>query len=457
MQEDGNTTTELEHAEGRQSLHGFAGAAGLEEASGELPPSGLEACFEALPAMAMLVREGWVVGRNALCRRLTGFGAAEDRDDAGLRPFDELGRALIGAYELRAGGSRSRFDCLLVRRHGPPMQVSVVARQAHAAGGVCHLLLLVERVEGLAGASGSDGTFTEDVLDALPDASVITHEGRILHVNREFSRLFGHSLAECLGEDLDALVMPEGRLHENEMITHALRLEGRATIETSRRTRSGGEIEVLMVVVPVRLGGEAYGMIATYRDIRKQNDEAQRLRHNALHDALTGLANRGLFLNRLELTLARLKRRPDRAFAVIYLDLDGFKGVNDTLGHQAGDVLLLEMAQRLQQCVRPQDTVARLGGDEFALLLDECGQEDELRQIAARLEAATREPFTIDGCRATVSASMGVVIAADAELEAEAILAGADAAMYRAKAGGKACAVFGRAREGPVRAEAGGC
>jgi Amt family ammonium transporter len=308
-----------------------------------------------------------------------------------------------------------------------------------------YLMLMLERVEGLAGTLSSESTFTEELLDAMPDATAIMHEGRIMHVNREFTRLFGFGVLECVGADLDAMLMPEGRLYENEMIHHALRQEGRSSLETMRRTRDGDEIAVWLLVKPVRLGGESYGLMASYRDIRKQKVEQERLRHHAVHDALTGLANRGLFLDRVQSTLARLRRRPDRPFAVIFLDLDGFKLVNDTFGHHAGDMLLLEMSQRLSRSLRPQDTVARLGGDEFALLLDECGDENEVRQIADRLQEVTQDAFFIEGCRAQVSASMGIVKVEHAGRLAEGILADADLAMYRAKSLGKAGAVFSEA------------
>ena len=327
----------------------------------------LDGPFEQLPCMAMIERSGMIVARNALARAVTGCS-------------DEVAvdRALVGAYDFVGRDRRFRFDCLLLRRHGAPMQVNAVTQGASFGGAACRLILMMERVQGFAGATDTEGSFVEDMLDATPEATAIAHEGRVLHVNREFSRLFGYTAVECAGRELDELVLPDGRRHETEMILHELERHGRAEMETVRRTRSGELLETFVMVSKVRLGGEAHGMFVTYRDIRRQKKEEARLRYSARHDGLTGLANRAMFLERVELTVARLRRRPDRSFAVIFLDLDGFKQVNDTLGHAAGDALLLTVAQRLARCVRPQDVVARFGGDEFALLLDESGAEAEV-------------------------------------------------------------------------------
>jgi diguanylate cyclase (GGDEF)-like protein len=207
-------------------------------------------------------------------------------------------------------------------------------------------------------------------------------------------------------------------------------------METRRRARSGEEIDVAVLVATLSLGGTAKGVLVTYRDIRRQKQEAARLKHSARHDPLTGLANRALFLETVSLTLARLWRRPDRSFAVIFMDLDGFKQVNDTLGHAAGDALLLEVAARLRHCLRPQDTVARFGGDEFALLLDDSGADDEVEAVASRIQNELQGAIRFDGAETKISASMGIVIAVPDYGTAERIMEHADSAMYAAKTAG---------------------
>ena len=382
-----------------------------------------------LPCMAMVERDGEIIALNAAAVEKSGWSGAR-------APVSER---LAGVRNFTAQTGRSRFDGVLLRCHGLPLQVSAVADCWEWEGKPCRLLLLLERSEGLAGPLASEGSFLEDVLDATPEATVITHEGRMLHVNREFTRLFGYTLTECVGQDLDDFVIPDGRLHENEVIVHSLSVDGRAAIETVRRTRSGTVVPVAVLVSQIRLGGETYGLLVTYRDIRKQKEEEARLQFTALHDGLTGLANRALFCNRLNLTLARLRRRPDRNFAVIFVDLDGFKQVNDTLGHAAGDELLMEIGTRLERCLRPQDTVARFGGDEFALLLDESGDLENVARVAARIQDEVQHAALGGGWAATVSASMGITMGSTMYESAEQVLRDADQAMYRAKAAGKGC------------------
>jgi diguanylate cyclase (GGDEF)-like protein/PAS domain S-box-containing protein len=383
----------------------------------------VDGAFEQMPCMALIERDGWIVARNALCRRLTGF-----IDGTAVRVED----VLLGWYELSE--RRTRFDCLALRRHGAPLPVCAVAQSAMYRGERCRLVLLIEQNASVAGDGYERETsLVEDVLEATPEATAITHGGRVLHVNREFTRLFGYAAAECVGEDLVDLVVPEGRLHECEMMQHTLRKNGRVAMETRRRTRGGAEVDVCVLIAEMQLGGKAAGTLVTYRDIREQKLEEARLKHRARHDVLTGLPNRSLFLEQVGLTLARVRRRPDRRFAVVFMDLDGFKQVNDTMGHAAGDKLLLVVADRLTRCLRPQDTVSRFGGDEFALLLDESGSEAEVEAVAARIQTEIQQAIAIDGVETRVKASMGIAIAQQGYESAEEILLHADSAMYAAK------------------------
>jgi diguanylate cyclase (GGDEF)-like protein/PAS domain S-box-containing protein len=391
-----------------------------------LTQDGAEASFEELPCMAIIECGGVVIARNALTRRLTGY-----RSDARL---DEV---LLGAYDFQAQDRRYRFDCLAIRREGPPMQVSAAAQPWVWKGEACRLVLLMERTEGFAGANETDGGFLEDLLDATPEGTAITHEGRVLHVNQEFTRRFGYTAAECIGEQLDDLVLPDARKQEQAMVETALQEHGRASFETVRRTRLGERVTVCIVASRVRLGGDARGMFITFRDIRRQKQHEAKLQHAALHDELTGLANRALFHDRVGLTIARLHRQPERSFAVVFLDLDGFKKVNDQLGHAAGDRLLQHVAERLLLCLRPQDTVARFGGDEFGLLLDEAGGAENVNRLLDRVQSELHRPMELNGAEARVTASIGVALGAMEYLSSEEMLRDADVAMYQAKAGGK--------------------
>ena len=163
--------------------------------------------------------------------------------------------------------------------------------------------------------------------------------------------------------------------------------------------------------------------------------EAQLL-EQAFHDELTGLANRALFKDRLEHALSR-RSTGRRLVGLLYLDVDRFKTVNDSLGHTAGDSLLLAIADRLRSVLRPEDTIARLGGDEFGILVEEIHLPDEALAVAERVLSAFEEPFELLGRQMTVRASVGVVVAVAGDRTGDDLLRDADVAMYRAKVGGR--------------------
>ena len=173
-------------------------------------------------------------------------------------------------------------------------------------------------------------------------------------------------------------------------------------------------------------------------DLTVKRETQEHLLYSTLHDALTGLPNRSLFTERLRHAMRRSARHPDDLFAVLFLDLDRFKEVNDNLGHFAGDELLRAVARRLEACIRPEDTVARLSGDEFAILLESITEISDAGRVAERIEEALSFPINIAGAEVTTSASMGIVTSTMAHDQPEQILRSADMAMYRAKAAGRA-------------------
>lgn len=178
-------------------------------------------------------------------------------------------------------------------------------------------------------------------------------------------------------------------------------------------------------------------MAGSQTDITARKQAEQQLQHAALHDSLTGLPNRALLNDRLEQAMRRRRRQPDAGFALLYLDLDRFKTLNDSLGHSAGDALLMEVARRWQRLIRDYDTLARLGGDEFALLL-EGGDDPEVAETKARqMLEALRTPVEINGQGVVSSVSIGIVLAHDGHDSVEELLANADTAMYRAKQAGR--------------------
>ena len=190
---------------------------------------------------------------------------------------------------------------------------------------------------------------------------------------------------------------------------------------------------------PQILEDKAVGRVACFRDITQRNQAEEKLRHYALHDTLTDLPNRVHFMNDLRQVVDIGAKNPKALFAVLFLDLDRFKVINDSLGHAIGDKLLISIAERLKACVRPGDVVARLGGDEFTILLNRSGPLDEVIRVAERLQTRISEPFKLDNYEVFTTASIGIVCSSPGvEREAEDFLRDADAAMYRAKEAGKA-------------------
>jgi diguanylate cyclase (GGDEF)-like protein len=174
------------------------------------------------------------------------------------------------------------------------------------------------------------------------------------------------------------------------------------------------------------------------QDITERKRAEQQVHHAAFHDALTGLPNRTLLSDRLSLALARAKRNRDYQFAVLFLDLDRFKMVNDSLGHTLGDQLLVELGRRLELCMRKADTVARLGGDEFGMLLDGIKDPYDAIHVAERIQEEMVHPFELNGHEFLTTTSIGIAFSQTGYEGPEDILRDADIAMYRAKSNGKA-------------------
>ena len=189
---------------------------------------------------------------------------------------------------------------------------------------------------------------------------------------------------------------------------------------------------------PQFLEGKPVGRVCCFRDVTERELAEEKLRHYALHDTLTNLPNRVSFMEHLRQAIDRKTLNSANRFAVLFLDLDRFKIINDSLGHVVGDKLLVSLANRLRTSIRPGDVVARLGGDEFTVLLNRTGDVKEVARVAERLQTQISEPFKIDNYEVFTTASIGVIIADDLPREPDDFLRDADTAMYRAKEAGKA-------------------
>jgi diguanylate cyclase (GGDEF)-like protein/PAS domain S-box-containing protein len=262
-----------------------------------------------------------------------------------------------------------------------------------------------------------------------------------LYLSGRWQAMLGFAEDEIGGrfEDWLALVADEDREKlRSALAAHSAGGDEHFELEYRMRHRSGREVWVLTRGVAVRdAAGRVARMAGSLTDITHRKLAEQQLLHDAFHDGLTGLANRTLFLDRLAVSLAARSRGHGDPFALLFLDLDRFKTVNDSLGHGVGDQLLVAMARRLEQLVRPGDTVARLGGDEFAILVNNVRDAAAAAHVAERLQDELGASFQVVGQEVFVTASIGIALSADGEASAEGMLRDADLAMYRAKTGGR--------------------
>ena len=268
--------------------------------------------------------------------------------------------------------------------------------------------------------------------------TIIDGADTIRYVSPAISRVFGHEALDVEGRALRELVHPDDVVPMLGFLTEAAKPSSRATMSQWRMRSAGGSWCRVENVAVNLLGDESVcGVVLTTRDVTHRVALEEQLVHRAFHDELTGLANRALFTNRVEQALLRATRAAQRT-AVLFLDLDDFKEINDSLGHAAGDSLLMQGADRLRACLRAGDTAARLGGDEFAVLLEGCQDSgEEAMQVAERIANAFARPFELDEREVFSTASIGIAISSGSEAGDD-LLRNADLAMYLAKKRGKA-------------------
>ena len=275
------------------------------------------------------------------------------------------------------------------------------------------------------------------VFEATGEGIFIMDEARrIVSVNPAFTAITGYRPEEVAGKDAELIL--HARRHSDPFYPRLQDAPGGLWQGEIHCKRKNGEIfpawESLCVVRDAQ--GALTHYIAAFADITALQRAETELRHLAHHDPLTGLANRLLFQDRLTQSLERAQRLGER-FALLFFDLDGFKTINDTLGHSSGDLLLQNVAARLRESLRRADTVARLGGDEFVVLLDGVALPEDGARIARKHLDALNQPIELAGERVTVSASVGLSLYPDDGVDAATLLKAADTAMYQAKAQGR--------------------
>jgi diguanylate cyclase (GGDEF)-like protein/PAS domain S-box-containing protein len=269
------------------------------------------------------------------------------------------------------------------------------------------------------------------------DVIMVTRpNGTMRFVSPSASRVFGYEPAALLGRPLATLLHPADRDRATQLFAEVVAGPGViGPVEWRFRQADGSWLHAEILATNLLGDPTVRGIVLNTRDVSERKRLEEQLTHQAFHDPLTGLANRALFRDRVSHALA-LAQRQGHPITVLFLDLDDFKRVNDSLGHAEGDRLLIAAAERFQSCARAADTVSRLGGDEFAILIEHVAGADGRPELLQRLEEAMTYPFALSGNQVQVSASIGVATASPGDT-ADDLLRNADVAMYAAKRRGK--------------------
>lgn len=288
----------------------------------------------------------------------------------------------------------------------------------------------------------SEERFESLVRHATDIILVCDSDSRVRFSSPSIERMLKITTEEVVGTVCFDLVHPDDQPLAIEILRQVMSVPGVTRSFECRllhRDRSWHDVEA--IVTNLLHDESVGGLVVNIHDISERKRAEERLAYQAFHDPLTDLPNRALFMDRLHHALARTSRREERT-SVLFLDLDRFKVINDSLGHEAGDRLLQMVARRLQANIRFGDTAARLGGDEFTILLEDITGLEEAITVAERIGAALRKPYMIEGREIVVSASIGITISRRDHFEALDFLREADIAMYQAKAGESGYAVF---------------
>ncbi len=385
--------------------------------------------LDSLPVFVFLERAGIIVFANTEARQSLGLSAGEWVP----RPIEEVLWGLLpGTAEpqtqLAATRTGNPFHATMPAGSGRLMPVegtySLVTPESRDAVIVAHPALH-ERAP--------KSRLMEDVLASIPEAVAIEHGNHILYTNPAFAAMFGYSNDEAAGKSLRNLIVPQARQNEHARLLKTVAEKGQVNVETVRTDKSGEAVQVSMQIAPLRVSGEHAGYVFSFRDSGEQKLAEARRQHGAMRDALTGLPNRALFMDRLTQALQRRARYPEKTCGVLYMNVDRFNEFNDTLGQAAVDDLLKSISKRLTAVLRSGDTAAHFGGDKFAILAENILGVGDLVLVAARLLGEMQRPFEISGLSLESGASIGAVMPATGSVSADLLIRDAEAALFRAR------------------------
>lgn len=331
-----------------------------------------------------------------------------------------------------------RYEVLGLHKLGYPIHLELAVSLMRQKHGATRMTIVVLDISARKQAEANLVLAHQVFSHAAEGILIIDPEQRILEANRGFEEITGYTRSEVVGQKREMFVAGPDNTVIDADVWREVHQSGLWQGEIWSR-RKNGELypEWLSLSEVVDETGRVANYIAVFSDITLRKESEQRLQFLATHDALTKLPNRTLLQERIDHAL-RLAQRNKTRLAVLFIDLDRFKVINDTLGHDAGDQLLLEASDRLQKCLRDSDTIARQGGDEFVVLLEEFGEDVQvLGHISRKIMAALTQPFELLGQEVFISASIGISVYPQDGQDMNTLLKNADIAMYRAKEQGK--------------------
>lgn len=280
----------------------------------------------------------------------------------------------------------------------------------------------------------SQKQYYEALFRNSPIAIMVLDMGmNVLSVNPAFEKLFDYSLEDVRGKNIDEIIAPSQYWEQANQFTQWVLRGEQVNCRVVRKRKNSSLIDLELFGVPVILEGRQIGVLAMYNDISERKRNEERLQYLATHDSLTSLPNRSLFQERLQNNLEQAERH-HKSVGILFMDLDGFKQVNDAHGHEIGDLVLQIVSQRLAGLLRPSDTVARLGGDEFAFILAHPLKRSDAGKIAVRIMEVLKKPIRVKDHTVSVSASIGISLYPQDGINPDDLMRNADHAMYTAKA-----------------------
>jgi diguanylate cyclase (GGDEF)-like protein/PAS domain S-box-containing protein len=337
---------------------------------------------------------------------------------------------------LKRYGRVDNAEVQFRKADGTPFWTLLTIRPSHFHGEPVNLAWIYDITERKAAEERLQ--LAAKVVETANEGILITNaDGVIEAVNGAFCRITGYAPDEAIGRKPSFLRSNRHDSDFYEAMWRTISETGQWQGEIWNRRKSGEVYVEWLSIAAVRdAGGRVSHMLGIFADITTRKEDEQQVWRQANYDALTGLPNRSLFLDRLTQTV-KAARRDRTRFALLFVDLDGFKAVNDAFGHAAGDLLLQEAAARLSAGVRSSDTVARLSGDEFTVILQHVQGQDDVAIVAGKMVARLAEPFDLDGQNAAVRASIGIALFPDDADDAATLIKLADQAMYAVKRTGK--------------------